>query len=151
MLKLVLHPDKRLKELCLPVEPDEFNKPALEKQVAEMIETMYAYAGIGLAANQVGYFNRVIIVAENPNLYPNTKPLVLINPTIVRKSNKKQTMQEGCLSFPGQTNYRRRAKTVRISYQTIDGSVRKWKADLLAAQCIQHELDHLNGKTFLDK
>ncbi len=150
MLSIVLHPDKRLKQVCQPVPEEEFGTENLKDQVAQMIETMYAYAGIGLAANQVGYENRVLVVAKDPDKYPNTTPLVMINP-VVRRSNKKQTMKEGCLSFPGVSKYRRRAKSVIVTYRDQEGGENRWKAERLAGQCIQHELDHLNGKTFLDK
>lgn len=148
MLKLVLYPDKRLRTVCQPVK--EFNEE-LEEQVKLMIETMYGYGGIGLAANQVGYSNRVIIVAKDPTTYPKTVPMVLINPRLLFRSNKKQTLEEGCLSFPGRTNYRRRAQRIRLVAKNPDGTEFKWQASGLAAQCIQHEIDHINGKTFLDK
>lgn len=148
MLKLILYPDKRLNKFCRPVK--EFNEE-LEIQVRQMIVTMYGYGGIGLAANQVGYTNRVIIVAKDPTTYPKTVPLVLINPRLRHRSNKKQTMNEGCLSFPGKTMYRRRAQKIRLIAQNLDGTEFKWQASGLAAQCIQHELDHINGRTFLDK
>lgn len=148
MLRIVLHPDKRLHTVCQPVKKFD---DELAEQVKLMVETMYGYGGIGLASNQVGYSNRVIIVAKDPTTYPKTVPLVLINPRIQFRSNKKQTLNEGCLSFPGKTTYRRRARTIRLRARNLDGSEFNWKATGLAAQCIQHELDHLNGKTFLDK
>lgn len=151
MLVITAYPDVRLRELCQPVTEAEFDEPELKDQVEKMIETMYGYGGIGLAANQVGFTNRVMILAESPELFPNCQPIAMINPVIKRKSNKKQTMKEGCLSFPGQSNYRRRARSIRLEYRDVDGVTKTWKAQGLAAQCIQHELDHLNGKTFLDK
>ena len=151
LLKLVLDPDPRLKKICRKVEESEFGQPELISQVGRMTETMYAYQGIGLAANQVGFDNRVIIVAKNPERFPNTTPLVMINPVIQSRSNKKQTMREGCLSFPAKTTMRRRSKTVRITAYDLNGEKFNWQAKGLAAQCIQHEIDHINGKTMMDR
>tara|TARA_R100001086_G_scaffold184563_1_gene103109 strand:- start:622 stop:1122 length:501 start_codon:yes stop_codon:yes gene_type:complete len=148
LLELVTDPDDRLHQVCKPVK--EFGTPELIEQVGRMTATMYAYAGVGLAANQVGYDNRVVVVAKNPERFPHTTPLVLINPRIESR-NGAQTMREGCLSFPGRTSMRKRAKTVRITAFDVDGNEFKWQAKKLAAQCIQHEIDHLNGKTFLEK
>jgi peptide deformylase len=90
-------------------------------------------------------------VVKDPNKFPNSTPLVLINPRIESRSNKKQTMREGCLSFPAKTRMRRRSSTVRITAYDVNGEKFKWQAKGLAAQCIQHEIDHLNGKTFMDR
>ena len=151
LLQLVLDPDPRLKKVCRKVEIYHFGRAELIAQVGRMTETMYAYQGIGLAANQVGFDNRVIVVAKNPEKFPNTTPLTLINPVIQSRSGKKQTLREGCLSFPGKTKMRRRAASVRIIAYDLKGDKFTWQAKGLAAQCIQHEIDHINGKTMMDK
>lgn len=151
LLQLVLEPDPRLHRACKKVEITEFGTPELIAQVGRMTETMYAYQGIGLAANQVGFNNRVIVVAKNPEKFPNTTPLTLINPVIQTRSDKKQTLREGCLSFPGKTTMRRRSKDVRLIAYDLSGNKFSWKAKGLAAQCIQHEIDHINGKTMMDR
>jgi len=151
LLQLVLDPDPRLRQLCPKVADEDFGTPELIAQVGRMTETMYAYQGIGLAANQVGFNNRVIVVAKNPEKFPNTTPLTLINPVIQTRGNKKQTLREGCLSFPKRTTMRRRASTVRIKAFDIYGKEFNWQAKGLAAQCIQHEIDHINGKTMFDR
>ena len=151
LLQLVLDPDPRLKKVCSRVPENEFNTPELIAQVGRMTETMYAYQGIGLAANQVGFSNRVIVVAKDPTKFPITTPLALINPVIQDRAKKKQTMREGCLSFPAKTIMRKRSASVRVTAQDVAGNEFKWQAKGLAAQCIQHEIDHLNGKTMMDK
>jgi len=151
LLQLVLEPDPRLHKVCRKVENTEFGTPELIAQVGRMTETMYAYQGIGLAANQVGFNNRVIIIAKNPEKFPNTTPIALINPVIQTRAKKKQTMREGCLSFPGQTTMRRRAASVRLIAYDLSGNKFSWKAKGLAAQCIQHEIDHINGKTMMER
>ncbi len=151
MLELVTWPDKRLKTACKAVAEEQFGTEELHKQCADMIYLMIAENGIGLAANQVGFTNRVIIVARNPDGEAVGLPLVMINPKVTSKSVGKQVMREGCLSFPGQTAIRRRAKRVTLTAQKVDGFMYTWQATGLQAQCIQHEIDHLNGKTFLDR
>ncbi len=151
MLELVTWPDKRLKTACKLVPDSEFGEEKLRKQVGDMIYTMLANNGIGLAANQVGFDNRVIIVAKSPDGAIAGLPLVMINPKVTSKSSGKQTMREGCLSFPGQTSIRRRAKRVTLKAQNVDGGTFTWQATGLQAQCIQHEICHLNGKTMFDK
>lgn len=149
MLDIVRWPDKRLKQACKPVI--DFETDELLEQIKGMVDAMWGYGGIGLAANQVGFDNRVIVVAKEPGSFPKTTPLVLINPVIERRSSKKQTMNEGCLSFAGITKYRRRSKSIGVIARDYRGLEFRWKAEGLAAQCIQHEMDHINGKTFLDK
>ena len=150
LLQLVLEPDPRLHKVCKRVKIDEFGTPELITQVGRMTEVMYAYQGIGVAANQVGFDNRVIVVAKNPECFPNTSPLTLINPVIQTRSNKKQTIREGCLSFPSKTIMRRRSVSIRLIAYDLSGNKFSWQARGLAAQCIQHEVDHLNGKTMFD-
>ena len=150
MLDIVLWPDRRLSKACKPVPDDDFGTQELLNQVGNMIYTMIGNEGIGLAANQVGFENRVLIISKEPES-PNGLPLVCINPKITNRSSTKQTMKEGCLSFPEQTSIRRRSKRVTFKAQDLYGTTFTWTARELQAQCFQHELDHLNGKTFFDK
>ena len=149
LLEIVKYPDPRLREVCKPVE--EFETEELLSQIKGMVEAMWIYGGIGIAANQVGYDNRVIVVAREPSSMPNTTPLVLINPVMRERSSGKQTINEGCLSFPSKTNRRTRSKNCRVVAYNFEGERFTWKFRGLASQVIQHEMDHLNGKTFLDK
>ena len=150
-LNIVKYPDPRLRAVCKPVEEDEFGSDHLLEQAADMIHTMYVNGGIGLAANQVDYTNRVIVVAMSPEDFPDSNPTILVNPRIVSKSSGKVNLKEGCLSFPGRSSWRRRSKSVIVEYQDVLGGEHKWRATGLAAVCVQHEIDHLNGKTFIDR
>ncbi len=151
MLELIIWPNKRLRTACKLVPDEDFGTKELQAKVADMIYVMIANNGIGLAANQAGLDDRMIIVARNPDGALNSSPLIMINPKVTSKSSGKQVMREGCLSFPGQTAIRRRAKRVTLKARNLDGSMFTWQATDLQAQCIQHEIDHLNGKTFLDR
>lgn len=150
LLDLVLWPDSLLSTVCDPVPDDAFGSDELTRQVADMIYTMYANKGIGLAANQVGFLNRVIIISKSPES-PKGLPLVIINPKILSRGTKFQTLREGCLSFPGQQAIRRRNQRVSFEAKDLYGSVYNWQSRDLQAQCFAHELDHLNGKNFLER
>lgn len=149
-LEIVLWPDERLKTKCSPVLECQFGSFELRQQLVDMIFTMYANNGIGLAANQVGFSNRVIIISKNPTKELSL-PLVLINPMITKRSDKTQTITEGCLSFPDKTNPRRRPKKITVKAKNFEGNEFTWKSQYLQAQCIQHEIDHINGKNFLER
>ncbi|AFT68138.1 MAG: peptide deformylase [Cycloclasticus pugetii] len=145
MTKLnILHfPDKRLrtKATDITVFDDE-----LRQFIRDMFETMYAAPGIGLAATQVNYHKRLIVidVSEDKN-----EQLCLINPVITHKEGI-EVMQEGCLSVPGFYEDVERAESVTISAQDEHGKPFELTADDLLAVCIQHEIDHLDGKLFVD-
>lgn len=151
ILEIVKWPDDRLKQVCKRVEPEEFKTEEFQHQVDSMIETMYANKGIGLAANQVGFNNRVIVIAKDPR--PGGKPghLVIVNPKITNKSVKQRTGREGCLSVPNQFAIRRRPSRVTVLVQNQDGSEYTWQGRGLQSACIFHEIDHLNGKIFLER
>lgn len=140
----ILHfPDPRLRTVAKPVvQVDD----AIRQLAADMLETMYAAPGIGLAATQVDVHKRVIVIdiSEERN-----QPLCLINPVIIEKQGEEE-MEEGCLSVPGQYEKVRRADTVTIEYLDEQGEQQKLTADGLLAVCIQHEIDHLDGKLFVD-
>ncbi len=114
--------------------------------VDDMLETMYKYNGVGLAAPQVGILKRVVVI----DLYDNNGPLVLINPEILKEKGE-QEVDEGCLSFPNQFAKIIRPAEVTVKYQDVDGKEIKLKAKELLAQAISHEVDHLEGILFVDK
>ena len=115
----------------------------------DMLETMYAAPGIGLAAVQVGILKRLIVIDISKE--KETKnPLFLINPEIVSKSKKTSIYEEGCLSLPGYFAEIERPAECQIEYIEYDGKKKEMKANGLLATCIQHEVDHLNGILFID-
>jgi len=111
-----------------------------------MLETMYQEGGIGLAATQVNVQKRVVVMdlSEQRN-----NPVYLINPVIMHSEGLEE-MQEGCLSVPGYYDFVQRAEKVRVRYLNLEGETVDIEADGLLAVCIQHEIDHLNGRLFID-
>lgn len=142
-LPILVFPDPRLRRQAEPVT--QFDA-GLTELVSDMFETMYAAPGIGLAATQVDVHRRlaVIDVSEEKN-----QPLVLVNPEILDRSGE-ETMEEGCLSIPEITEKVTRAECIRVRAANAEGQVREFDADGLLAVCIQHEIDHLDGKLFID-
>ena len=141
----VLHfPDKRLRKIAQPVKKVS---QEIKDIIEQMFFTMYEEKGIGLAATQVDIHKRLIVidVSENRN-----EKLFLINPEIISLSNDLDTMEEGCLSVPGFYESVSRPKTVKVSSLNLDGKKIEFEANGLLATCIQHEIDHLNGKLFVD-
>ena len=140
----VLHfPDPRLRKKARPVAVVD----AGTRQLAgDMLETMYAENGIGLAATQVNVQQRVVVMdlSEERN-----EPLTLVNPVVTQKTGTEE-MEEGCLSVPGYTDLVRRAEKIAYRYLDLDGKEVAAEADGLRAVCIQHEIDHLDGKLFID-
>ncbi len=145
-LEVLVVPDARLRQACAPVTLFD---AALRQLADDMLETMYKSEGVGLAAPQVGRFDRLIVLdiareGETP------QPLCMVNPEIVTSSAELSTYHEGCLSLPGQyADVVRPAKNV-IKYQTTSGDMRELEADGLLSTCILHEMDHLNGVLFVD-
>jgi peptide deformylase len=140
----ILHfPDPRLRTLAEPVKQVD---DAIRRLADDMLETMYAAPGIGLAATQVNVHKRVVVIdiSEEKN-----RPLCLINPEILQLEGVEE-MEEGCLSVPGVYERVQRADRVRIRALDRDGQSFELEADGLLAVCIQHELDHLDGKLFVD-
>jgi peptide deformylase len=140
----ILHfPDDRLRKSARPVE--EVNDD-IRRLVDDMFETMYAAPGIGLAATQVNVHQQVIVIdiSEEKN-----QPLVFINPEILHQDGEEET-DEGCLSVPGIFEKVKRAARVRVRALDRDGQPFELEADDLLAVCIQHEMDHLKGKLFVD-
>ncbi len=140
----VLHfPDPRLRKKALPVETLDDSIKALAN---DMLETMYKEEGIGLAATQVNVQKRVVVIdlSELRN-----EPMYLINPEIISFEGVEQ-MQEGCLSVPDYYELVERAEKVHLRYLNLAGETMEINADGLLAVCIQHEIDHLDGKLFID-
>lgn len=140
---IVEFPDPRLRTRARPVSVFDAE---LKQLVADMFETMYEAPGIGLAATQIDFHQQLLVldVSEEKN-----RPMVIINPRIVH-SQGSQVYQEGCLSVPGIFADVERADSVRVEAQDIDGKPLVIEADGLLAVCIQHEMDHLVGKLFVD-
>ncbi|MCY3996538.1 MAG: peptide deformylase [Rhodobacter sp.] len=144
---ILIHPDPRLRKCCERV--DEIT-PELRNLADDMLQTMYDAPGIGLAAPQIGELRRLIVMdcAEEPNAQPS--PVVLFNPETVWNSEEVETRDEGCLSIPEQFAEVQRPAEVRVRWEDLDGRPREEKFDGLWARCVQHEIDHLNGRLFVD-
>jgi peptide deformylase len=143
ILNILHYPDPRLRHVARPVEAVD---DQVRRLVADMLETMYAAPGIGLAATQVNIGQRIVTIdiSEERN-----RPLALINPEIIERQGDEE-MEEGCLSVPGVYESVRRAERVRVRALDRDGKAFELEASGLLAVCIQHELDHLDGKLFVD-
>ncbi|MFT5879716.1 MAG: peptide deformylase [Moritella sp.] len=140
----VLHfPDDRLKKIAKPVQEITL---ATQTIIDDMLETMYAEKGIGLAAVQVNIMQRIVVIDISEQ---RDKPLILINPVISERSGETG-IEEGCLSVPETRGFVTRAELVTVSALNRDGEEFTLHADDLLAICLQHELDHLDGKLFVD-
>jgi len=147
-LPIISAPDPRLKLKCKPVERVD---DTIRRLMDDMLETMYAAPGIGLAAPQVGVTSRVIVVdVGEPENRDTPAPLRMANPEIVEVGDKLEAYDEGCLSLPYQFAPVERPGHVRIRYLDQDNEIRELEADGLLATCIQHEMDHLEGILFVD-
>ena len=144
LLPILTYPDPRLHTVAKPVQAVDAHIRAL---VTDMLDTMYDANGIGLAATQVDVHERLIVidVSEERN-----EPLVLINPEIVWASEEKQVGDEGCLSVPGIYDGVERSRQVRVRALDGEGQAREISAEGILAVCIQHEMDHLMGKVFVE-
>jgi len=143
-LDILRYPDPKLQTVAKPVQAVDARIRSL---VADMLETMYDANGIGLAATQVNVHERVVVrdVSENRD-----EPIVLINPTITWMGDERVKGEEGCLSVPGIYDGVERATAIKLSAQDADGKTRELEAQGLFAVCVQHELDHLMGKVFVE-
>lgn len=140
----VLHfPDERLRTIAKPVNEVT---PEIQRIVDDMFETMYAEEGIGLAATQVDIHQRMIVIDISEN---RDQRLVLINPELLQKGGETG-IEEGCLSVPEQRALVPRAETITVRALDRDGKPFELETDGLLAICIQHEMDHLMGKLFID-
>ncbi|MCH7373322.1 MULTISPECIES: peptide deformylase [Aeromonas] len=143
ILDVLRFPDERLRTIAAPVETIT---PELQQIVDDMFETMYAEEGIGLAATQVDIHQRIIVIDVSEN---REDQLVLINPEILEQSGSTG-IEEGCLSVPGSRALVPRAEWVKVRALDRNGKTFELEADDLLAICIQHEMDHLVGKLFVD-
>lgn len=144
---ILLHPDPRLKKACTPVSD---LSDSLRVLAQDMLETMYDAPGIGLAAPQVGVLERVIVMdcvkdGEGPGA-----PVVMFNPEILAASEALSVYEEGCLSIPEHYAEVTRPAEVKVGWIDETGTPREQEYDGLWATCVQHEIDHLNGKLFID-
>jgi len=143
ILEILEYPDQRLRTRAQPVERmDE----ELRQLARDMLETMYAAPGIGLAATQVNVHKRVLVADVSED---RSSPHVLINPEIIEKDGV-QVAEEGCLSVPGVYDAVERAEHIRVRSLDLDGQPFELEAEGILAVCIQHEMDHLEGKLFVD-
>ncbi len=144
--KILTEPDPILRKKCEPLEKvDEETKKLMD----DMLDTMYAAPGIGLAAIQVGILKRLVVIDISKE-EEKKKPIFLINPQIIHQSKNTSVYEEGCLSLPGQFAEIERPAECTIKYIDYNGKEKELKADGLLATCIQHEVDHLNGILFID-
>ena len=143
-LTILRYPDPRLHTVAQPIAVVDAR---LKQLVSDMLETMYGAEGIGLAATQVDVHERLVVidVSEGRN-----KPLVLINPAIEWASPETKINNEGCLSVPGIYDDVERAVAIKVTALGLDGKPHTHEADGLLAVCIQHEMDHLLGKVFVE-
>ncbi|CAA6603463.1 peptide deformylase [Rhodospirillaceae bacterium LM-1] len=146
LLNILVAPDPRLKNKALPVEKVD---SALSRLIDDMFETMYQAPGIGLAAPQVGVAKKVIVV-DTAKKGEEAQPMALINPEILWLSEETSSYEEGCLSVPEHYAEVIRPARVRVRYQDRQGEIREIEADGLLSTVLQHEIDHLSGKLFVD-
>jgi len=144
ILDILRYPDPRLHTVAKPVEKVD---DEVRRLVRDMAETMYAAPGIGLAATQVDVHRRVIVIDTSDT---RDQLLVLINPEIVRASDEIQECEEGCLSVPGVYDTVPRAAKVKVGALDANGIAFERAAEGMLAVCIQHEMDHLEGKVFVE-
>ena len=144
--KIVIEPDPILRKESKPVEKVD---DELRRLLDDMLETMYAAPGIGLAAVQVGILKRLIVIDISKDK-DKKEPLFLINPKIISKSKQTSTYEEGCLSLPGHFAEIERPAECEINFIDYNGKKKEIKADGLLSTCIQHEVDHLDGVLFID-
>ncbi len=143
LLPILRFPDPRLKMVAAPVKIID---DSIKRLARDMAETMYEAPGIGLAATQVDVHQRIVVIDVSET---RDQLLVLINPEVV-ESDGSQVCEEGCLSVPGIYDKVERAENVTVRYLDLEGVERKIDADGLLAVCLQHEIDHLDGKVFVE-
>ncbi len=144
--KILTEPNKLLRQISKTVEKV---KDEERKLMDDMLETMYAANGIGLAAIQIGVPKRIIVmdISKKEN---EKNPMFFVNPVIIKKNIEKATYEEGCLSVPNQFAEIDRPSSCEVEYLDYDGNKKNLKAEGLLATCIQHEMDHLEGILFID-
>lgn len=142
---ILIHPDPRLRKPCEPISQVTSD---ISQLANDMLETMYGAPGIGLAAPQVGVMRRVIVMDCIKEGTP--EPMVLLNPAVIWSSEDLSTYEEGCLSIPDQYAEVERPSSVKVRWLDLNGDEQERQFAGLWATCVQHEIDHLNGKLFID-
>jgi len=145
-MEILKYPNPILRQEAKPVADEDFND-GLKQLAHDMLQTMYEHGGVGLAAPQVGQSIRLVVVDFTSD---HSKPLTMVNP-IILKTEGKQSYEEGCLSFPGTFSRLQSAEKIEVIYRDLNGFTHEETFDGLAAVAIQHEVDHLDGKLFLDR
>jgi peptide deformylase len=143
VLTILEFPDERLRKKAVAVQAVD---GSVKKLVNDMLETMYQAKGVGLAATQVNVHQRIVVIDISEE---KDKPLCLINPEIIAKEGTEES-EEGCLSVPGFFEKVKRAERIKVKALDKEGKPFEFEADDLLAVCVQHELDHLEGKLFVD-
>ncbi len=146
-LNILLHPDPRLKKQAEAVAD---SSDALRQLGKDLLETMYAAPGIGLAGPQVSVLQRIIALDCHKQDEEPARPLVMLNPRVVSASDEISTYEEGCLSIPDQFADVTRPAEVDVEWLDLDGNLQREGFSGLWATCVQHEIDHLDGKLFID-
>ncbi len=144
--KIIIEPDPLLRKKSTPLEQVDNN---LRKLMDDMLETMYAAPGIGLAAVQIGILKRLIVIDVSKN-EEKKNPLFLVNPEITYKSKHTSKHEEGCLSLPGYFAEVERPAVCHLNFIDYNGKKKSLQTEGLLATCVQHEIDHLNGVLFID-
>tara|TARA_B100001123_G_C14813473_1_gene829319 strand:+ start:175 stop:699 length:525 start_codon:yes stop_codon:yes gene_type:complete len=144
--QILTEPNIKLREKSLPVDKVDKN---IQKLMDDMLETMYAAPGIGLAAIQIGVPKRVIVMDIHQK-DGKKNPMFFVNPEIINKAEKNSTYEEGCLSVPGQFAEIDRPEQCNVKYLDYYGNPKEINAKGMLATCIQHEMDHLEGILFID-
>jgi len=147
ILPILIHPDPRLKKVCEPVADLD---DGLRTLADNMLETMYDAPGIGLAAPQIGVTKRLLVMDCVKEEGETPQPTVMFNPEILASSDDKSDYEEGCLSIPDQFGMVTRPAEVKVGYIDQNGDPQERDYAGLWATCVQHEIDHLNGKLFID-
>lgn len=143
---ILLFPDKRLRQKAAVIE--DFGTPT-QKLAQTLLDTMHDAQGIGLAANQIGVLQKIVVI-DCAKGDEKSEPHILINPEVAHHSQQKVEAEEGCLSFPAQYAKIKRSARVDIKFQNLDGKWHQAGFEGIEARCAQHEIDHLNGILFID-
>ena len=145
ILPITKYPNPLLRQVSKPLSREQILLPDTQRLIDDMIETMWAVDGIGLAAVQVNLLMRLAIITEDDT------PIAIINPRIITGSFRKENLEQGCLSVPGYRGVVRRPKSVTIEALDREGNPLRLTGEGLIAHIIQHEIDHMNGVLFFDK
>ena len=144
---ILIHPDPRLKKIAAPVTEVT---GTIVRLADDMLETMYDAPGIGLAAPQIGVMSRMFVMDCVKKEGDAPRPMIIINPEVLWLSEDFSTYEEGCLSIPEQFGDVERPASVEMQWLGLDGQTHQQRFNGLWATCVQHELDHLNGRLFID-